>query len=78
MEAKSKYILLSVALELHSLFVSCLQRKQIVRTIKLCYYSKYFRCQEGFIMEDNILMREDIKENVIAIKINQAYRENMT
>lgn len=29
-------------------------------------------------MEDNILMREDIKENVIAIKINQAYRENMT
>ena len=34
--------------------------------------------QEGFIMEDNILAREDIIENVIAIKINQAYRENMT
>lgn len=34
--------------------------------------------QEGFIMEDNILAREDITENVIAIKINQAYRENMT
>lgn len=29
-------------------------------------------------MEDNILAREDITENVIAIKINQAYRENMT
>lgn len=29
-------------------------------------------------MEDNILVREDITENVIAIKINQAYRENMT
>ena len=29
-------------------------------------------------MEDNILAREDIIENVIAIKINQAYRENMT
>lgn len=28
-------------------------------------------------MEDNILAREDITENVIAIKINQAYRENM-
>jgi len=34
--------------------------------------------QEGFIMEDNILVREDIIENVIAIKVNQAYRENMT
>lgn len=34
--------------------------------------------QEGFIMEDNTLVREDITENVIAIKINQAYRENMT
>lgn len=29
-------------------------------------------------MEDNTLVREDITENVIAIKINQAYRENMT
>ncbi len=29
-------------------------------------------------MEDNILVREDIIENVIAIKVNQAYRENMT
>ncbi len=29
-------------------------------------------------MENNILMREDITENVIATKINQAYRENMT
>lgn len=29
-------------------------------------------------MEDTILAREDITENVIAIKINQAYRENMT
>ena len=29
-------------------------------------------------MKDNILVREDITENVIAIKINQAYRENMT
>ena len=29
-------------------------------------------------MEDNILAREDITENVIAIKGNQAYRENMT
>lgn len=29
-------------------------------------------------MEDNILVRADITENVIAIKINQAYRENMT
>lgn len=29
-------------------------------------------------MENNILMREDITENVIAIRINQAYRENMT
>lgn len=29
-------------------------------------------------MEDNILVREDITENVIAIKINQVYRENMT
>lgn len=34
--------------------------------------------QEGIIMEDNILVREDITKNVIAIKINQAYRENMT
>ena len=29
-------------------------------------------------MEDNILVREDIIENVIDIKVNQAYRENMT
>ena len=29
-------------------------------------------------MEDNTLVREDIIENVIAIKISQAYRENMT
>ncbi len=29
-------------------------------------------------MEDNILVCENITENVIAIKINQAYRENMT
>ena len=29
-------------------------------------------------MEDNILVCENITENVIAIKISQAYRENMT
>lgn len=29
-------------------------------------------------MENNILAHGDITENVIAIKINQAYRENMT